>query len=404
LPLIYNNSSIGVVQFESDAVFSKGTITLLKIILDQIASSILRARDFKEVQLIANKLSMVIEVGKKIGANINLEEILEIIAKTVVEETEAYACSIRILDEEKNLVLKAKYGEGANEIPDTPIPKGEGIAAVVLEKNTYVNIPKLKEDERYYFKEILGNAHIKSLLSVPISIKDKPIGVLNVYDDIVRTFTEEEIKLVQALASEAAISIENVRLFTNLKKMYINTIKAISSALSMKDLYSGAHSEEASKIARVIAEELNLSEHEKELVEFGAILHDIGKIGVPEQILLKPDKLTEKEYEIIKQHSIIGAKILEPLEEFRELAYIIAHHHEHYNGSGYPNGLSKDDIPLAAKIIHLVDAYHAMISDRPYRKALTKEQAIEEIKKCSGTYFDPEIVEAFLRACNKQLI
>jgi len=185
---------------------------------------------------------------------------------------------------------------------------------------------------------------------------------------------------------------------TELQTAYIQTIRALAEAIDAKDAYTRGHSERVAVYASRIARELNLRKELIERVYFAGLLHDVGKIGIPDAIITKPDRLTEEEYEEIKRHPEIGAKILEPVEFLRSVVPCVRHHHEWYDGcqSGYPDRLAGDQIPLPSRVIVVADTVEAMTSDRPYRKALPLEVVVKELHKFSGTQFDPVVVDAFL--------
>ncbi|MDD5434097.1 MAG: diguanylate cyclase [Nitrospira sp.] len=179
-------------------------------------------------------------------------------------------------------------------------------------------------------------------------------------------------------------------------------VTSLSSALDARDHYTNGHSERVIEFARKIACELGISDNQQKELEYLCLLHDIGKIGIPDHILNKPGKLTKEEYEIMKRHPEIGEKIIAPLDAMENLRPLIRHHQECYDGSGYPDGISKTAIPLACRILSVVDTFDAMTSDRPYRKALPREAAIEELNRCAGTQFDPEIVKIFINIVEKE--
>ncbi|MGZ3695095.1 MAG: HD-GYP domain-containing protein [Bdellovibrionota bacterium] len=178
----------------------------------------------------------------------------------------------------------------------------------------------------------------------------------------------------------------------------IEALRAIVSTLDEKDSYTHGHSIRVSEYAVILGEELNLSEIEIREVELAALLHDVGKIGIPDNILLKPGRLTQAEFEIMKSHPVRTGKILEKITALRHLIPGIVHHHERFDGLGYPSGLKGDGIPLYARIILIADTFDAMTSTRPYRLALDKEIAFEELNRCSGSQFDPYLVQCFIKA------
>ena len=191
-------------------------------------------------------------------------------------------------------------------------------------------------------------------------------------------------------------------LYTKMRKVYLDTIRALAAAIDAKDPYTKGHSERVAEISLALAQELNLSDRDIENIEYTALLHDIGKIGVSDNILGKDSSLTDKEFDKIKEHTVMGAKIIEPVDFLKNSYEAIYHHHEKYNGKGYPDGLKSEDIPLSARIIAVADAYDAMGSDRPYRKKLSKDKILNELKDQSGKQFDPEIVKALISVLDRE--
>ncbi|MBM3243232.1 MAG: HD domain-containing protein [Candidatus Omnitrophica bacterium] len=205
------------------------------------------------------------------------------------------------------------------------------------------------------------------------------------------------------LAKRIEDSTRNLtRLYEDLRSTYMRTIKVLAQAIDARDHYTHSHSENVAKYAMLIASQMNLSAKEIEIIQQACELHDLGKIGIEDSILMKPGPLTDEEWVQIRKHPTIGAQILEPLTFLNDVIDLVRQHHEHYDGSGYPEGRKGEDIQLGARILNLADAYEAMRSARSYRKIpLSKEAAVEEIKKHSGTQFDPKVVEAFLKLLDR---
>jgi len=191
-------------------------------------------------------------------------------------------------------------------------------------------------------------------------------------------------------------------LYTKMRKVYLDTIRALAAAIDAKDPYTKGHSERVAETAVILAQELNLSDREIENIEYTALLHDIGKIGIKDKILSKKGSLTDQEFDKIKEHTIMGAKIIEPVDFLKNSYKAIYHHHEKYNGKGYPDGLKSEDIPILARIIAVADAYDAMGSDRPYRKKLNKDKILKELNDQSGKQFDPEVVKALISILDRE--
>lgn len=205
------------------------------------------------------------------------------------------------------------------------------------------------------------------------------------------------------LAKRIEESTKNLtRLYEDLRTTYMRTIKVLAQAIDARDHYTHSHSENVAKYSVAIAEEMGLSVKEIETIREACELHDLGKIGIIDNILSKPSSLTQEEWEQIKRHPAIGAQILEPLTFLNDVIELVRQHHEHYDGTGYPEGRRGEDIVFGARIINLADAYEAMTSARAYRKTpLTKNEAVAEIKKNRGTQFDPKVVDAFLRIVDR---
>lgn len=205
------------------------------------------------------------------------------------------------------------------------------------------------------------------------------------------------------LAKRIEESTKNLnRLYGDLRSTYLRTIKVLAQTIDAKDHYTHSHSENVANIAVTIAEEMGLSVKDIEMIRQACELHDLGKIGIQDNILGKPSELTPQEWEQIKRHPLIGAEILEPLTFLDDVTELIRQHHEHFDGSGYPEGRKGDDILLGARIIHLADAYESMRSSRSYREnAFSREEAVAEIKKHTGSQFDPKVTHAFLRVVSK---
>ncbi|MEA1940465.1 MAG: HD-GYP domain-containing protein [Candidatus Caldatribacteriota bacterium] len=232
---------------------------------------------------------------------------------------------------------------------------------------------------------------------VPSYIAEAPMGFL-----MAIVYVEVGIIGILLFFLPLLLARRSFELYTKMRKVYLDTIRALAAAIDAKDPYTKGHSERVAETSVAIAQELNLSDKDIENIEYTALLHDIGKIGIADNILGKNSNLTNKEFDKIKEHTVMGAKIIEPVDFLKDSSKAIYHHHEKYNGSGYPDGLKEKDIPLLARIIAVADAYDAMNSDRPYRKKLNKDKILRELKEQSGKQFDPEIVKALISVFDRK--
>ncbi|MEK7789341.1 MAG: HD-GYP domain-containing protein, partial [Planctomycetota bacterium] len=231
-------------------------------------------------------------------------------------------------------------------------------------------------------------------LAVPLKMKDEMIGILYLASDESLHYDKDEIEFFQLLSEVISSGILNSRLYYDMETSYLQTVMALANAIEAKDPYTKGHTERVANLSGKIADFFKLSEQEKEHLNFAALLHDIGKIGINRDILWKHSSLDECEEDEVKSHPDKGVQILEPVHFLRPILPAIRHHHERFDGTGYPLGLKGKEIPFKTRIISIADTWDAMLSDRPYRSALTIEEAKNELKKHSGVQFDPEIVDA----------
>jgi len=238
---------------------------------------------------------------------------------------------------------------------------------------------------------------VQAFIAAPLSVRDKPIGVLAIASSKQgEHYTEQDAELFGNFAAQVAVSIENTRLYERLQDTYLGAIGSLAAAIEARDPYTVGHSARVTQYAVAIAESMRLPSEEVEELRLAGLLHDLGKIGVPDSILNKAGRLSEEEYSAIKMHPALSMRIIEPLPHLGNLIPIIYHHHERYDGNGYMDGMVGDKIPLGARIIAVADSFEAMTSDRPYRKALSRAEATGELTRNSGTQFDPEVVKHFL--------
>ena len=307
-------------------------------------------------------------------------------------------------EEEKSLVLMASSGHGIEDESinllfgnDLSKSANDFILDVL---NTDLN-PCLisKPGENDHLDDI-----INSLMIVPLKIRDQIFGVASTFSfKQGHAFNEKNIYYMNFITRKAASAIENIALYENIYENLFATLYAFVTAIEVRDLYTRKHSTRVAKYAHLIAKEMGCTDEELEVISFAGSLHDIGKIGIRDDILLKPGSLTDEEFEKIKEHPVIGADIISKMGLWdREMA-IIKHHHERYDGKGYPDGLKENEIPKLARILCVADSFDAMASDRAYRKKMDKSKAFRIIKENSGSQFDPEAVDAFLNIQDDQI-
>jgi len=350
----------------------------------------LRTRELKKSK---DNLSKLYHISRVISSTLKLDDVLKVILDFSVKISGANKGSVMLLDEKKNIfTIRVAHNLSERIIRDTYFTKDENTIGWVVKNKKSLYIKDLERDKHFSIKETI-DYNIKRLLIIPIIIENKVIGAISL-DNV--SFTKDIINILESFSEQAAVAINNARLYQKIQDSYFEIVKALAQAIEAKDPYTHGHSERVMQYSLMIAQKFGLSKEEKDSLRYAAILHDIGKIGVRGIILNNPNGLTTEEYGEVRRHPIIGENIISPIELLQPIRPLIRHHHEWYNGKGYPDGLSKEDIPLGARILAVVDAYDAMKSDRPYRKALTEEKAIQELRQGSSTQFDPKLVEVFL--------
>jgi len=243
---------------------------------------------------------------------------------------------------------------------------------------------------------------IRSAVCVPVESNNEILGALYVdHLQAAGAFDEEDLRLLAALGRLAGDALERALLAEKHDQLFYGLIRALVSTIEAKDQYTRGHTERVTTYSMAIGEEMGLTDDEKHTLQLGALLHDVGKIGIPEKILKKPGKLTPGEYEIMKRHPDIGADILEHINGIGEIADIVRYHQEKFDGTGYPAGLKGEDIPLYDRVVAVADAYDAMTSSRSYRRNFSEEEVMKEFNRCAGFQFDRRVVEAFFRAYRK---
>jgi len=234
-------------------------------------------------------------------------------------------------------------------------------------------------------------------LLIPLNAKGELVGfIIAGSKRSMQRYTHDDEVTLSTLANQTAVVIENARLYEDLEETFVQTVVTLANAIDMRDTYTNSHSQRIAEWAAETARILGCPTQDVQAIYWGGLLHDIGKIGIPDAILRKPARLDESEWEIIQKHTILGAQLVSPIKKLANVAPIIEFSHERYNGSGYPRGLRGEEIPLGARIIGVVDSYSAMRDERSYKGSVGHQEAIDELQRNSGTLFDPQVVNAFL--------
>lgn len=348
------------------------------------------------------------DVGRAISSSLDLEEVVVMVLRESMKALRADNASLFLMDESLgHLVLVKARGFSADEIGNIKLLG----SWEVINKELVVKKRSIIANDVHH-NRIFKSQHlpfsneklpIRSFLAVPL-VKDKAIIGALIIGNRYRPghkFNRDDQKLLAALSNHVAIALQNAQFYQRLNDLFISTVKALVRAMEAKDYYTRGHSERVMKYSMAIGKEMDLPDEDLENLKLASILHDVGKIGIKENILLKPGRLTSKQREAIEKHSQIGKSIVETIIDSEKIIPGIVEHHERFDGSGYPNHIKGRQISLQGRIIAVADVYDALTTDRPYQKRYKPEKVYSEIIKSSSHHFDPDVVKAFTRSFSK---
>ncbi|RJP47309.1 MAG: GAF domain-containing protein [Anaerolineaceae bacterium] len=410
VPILFGGELTGVLVAheigDSERKFTDADERLLSLFAAQAAGAIRSARLREETERRLENLQALREVDRVITSSFDLRPILNTVVTHTISQLGVDAADILLLNAPmQTLEFAAGFGFHTHWIERTSIRLDEGYAGHAALSQKTVRVPNLPEAAPAFKRASLVNDEkFLEYFCVPLISKGEIKGVLEVFHRSPLHTKQEWMELLETLAGQTAIAIDNSQLFENMQRYnlelsmaYEATIEGWSRAMDLRDEETEGHTRRVTEKAVVLAHSIGMHDEEVLHLRRGALLHDIGKIGIPDNILLKPGPLTEQEWEIMRKHPQFAHQMLHPIQHLRPSIDIPYLHHEKWDGTGYPLGLKGEQIPLAARIFALVDVYDALTSDRPYRKAWSKEDALEHIRGQSGQHFDPNLVEKFLQ-------
>jgi len=321
------------------------------------------------------------------------EDVSRVFCLTVIGQLGVGSVAIFYIKDESDDVLSFLGGSGVSDVVLKPVTlsRNKGLSRYLMANPDVTRLSERLSEDAGVEAEFMARFGFD--YCYPLIIKSKLLGIVFIGNKVnEQEFTANDLELFKWICTSAATGLENARLYSELQSTYLSTIKVLISTIEAKDSYTRGHTERVAEYATMIAEEMKLPKQDRETISFGAALHDIGKLGVYEDILNKPGELDEKEWEVVKNHPVVGANIIKDMKFLEAASDLVRHHHERLNGSGYPDGLKGDEISLGARIVAVADSFDAMTSDRPYRKGYSLEKAIELLKKQSDK-FDQNVVE-----------
>ncbi len=406
VPLMVRDRNLGIMLMdnpERPQMFTPAVVNLALRFANRVAQAMENARLHGSEQQKLKETMALLEVARLVTSTLDIDVLLSRLAQITADVCEVGKCSVYIyLAESGRFYPAATFGVIPDSNWETGLGEGvtpadlhdEDAAELIVEHRTAVCDPALSP---FIPRQSIKETGVKSVVLVPIYSRERMLGMMVLYYNKEKyEFSDEDLNLSSAIAGQAAVALENASLYEDLEMSYFSTVRALARAIEVKDPYTYGHSERVTDYAMAICRQMELSEWDTKNIKYAAALHDIGKIGIARKILDKEGSLSDEEFVHIKTHPQLGDSIMEPVAFLQEPREIILHHHERWDGNGYPDGLKGEEIPLGARILAVADSYEAMMSDRPYRKALPMSVALTELEVNAGAQFDPVVVNAFL--------
>lgn len=413
LPLTSRGHTLGSLNLYSQtpAFFSGDKLDTFQALASQAAAALENARLYAETHRRLAWLQALRNIDMAITGSLDLRVTLGVLLDEVTKQLKVDAAALLLLDPSAG-VLRYAAGRGfrTRGIERTRVRLGEGYAGRSALERRALGVNDLSRVGDFARRGLLEEEGFVACWVVPMIAKGRVLGVLETFHRSPVESGEEWLELLEALARQAAIAFENAQLVDDLRRArdslliaYDATIEGWSRALDLRDKETEGHSQRVTDLTVKLAREIGMGEEEIVHVRRGALLHDMGKIGIPDAVLLKPGPLTTEEWDMMRQHPWLAYELLSPIEYLRPALDIPYCHHEKWDGSGYPRGLKAEEIPLAARLFAVADVWDALTSDRPYRKAWDRERALEYIRQQAGKHFDPRVVELFSRTTREEM-
>ncbi len=350
------------------------------------------------LELRVQQLNTIMKVTKAITSILELGPLLDFCLRLLGREMQVENSSIMLMQPcGRRLLVKASYGPRASRVMNKERQLGDGVAGWVAEYKEPLLVTDIDKSPAFA-TEFAGQYPGKSFLCVPLLLQDRTLGVLNLTGKVNgEPFTEQDREFVLAIAGQIAVAIENAGLYETIRQNSLSAVQALAESLEARDPYTSGHSTRVTDYAVRVAKTLGVSATSIDTLRYASRLHDIGKLGISEATLHKAGRLSEDEWALMREHPAKGERIVQSLGFLDRAQPIVRHHHERWNGSGYPDGIKGEEIPFLTRILSVADCYDAMTSQRPYRAAMSHDEAMAELEKGKGELFDPAVVSQFTK-------
>jgi HD-GYP domain-containing protein (c-di-GMP phosphodiesterase class II) len=350
-----------------------------------------------ELAYLSAQLRLAARLGARLTETNDIQEMAELLVQELHETFAFYLAAIQRLDDDGQLRLIAGSGALAEVMTEFLLVEQsvhDGVNGRVARSGTSALVSDTREDPDYIARD--RETDPRSELSVPIMVDGSVWGVLNIEAPERDAFSDTDVVLVEAIAGSLGSSVHRASLVADLEQTFTTTLTALMSTVEAKDLYTASHEQHVAELAASVAVRLGLPRAHASDVRYAALLHDVGKVAIPTEILMKPSALTDEEWITMRSHAAIGGELVARIDAFAHLAPAVRASHERWDGGGYPDGLAGEQIPLAARIISACDTYQAIVTDRPYRRAQPIAEAVAELRRVAGAQLDEQVVEALV--------
>ncbi|MCZ6688385.1 MAG: HD domain-containing protein [Planctomycetota bacterium] len=361
---------------------------------EELVKKLEATREEKDAKVAHQNLATIYKITNLLHQKEDLKELFDVMMTTILEVFAADRGFLVMYNKDRGVYEPVVTRTGPTCMPGYKIALSSTILSESIKNGLSVLTQDATQDARFQSGESVFLNRIRGAMCVPVESRQGILGAIYL-DNVSQTgsFTESDLELLTVIGKQAGVAIRRATLVDELESLFLGTVQSLTAAIDAKDPYTRGHSERVSLYGEIMARELGLDKEVVRHLKLSCLFHDIGKIGVPEYILNKPDKLTAEEYEQIKEHPVIGANILATIKDIEPMVHGVLYHHEWFNGNGYPEGIAEEAIPLLPRIISLVDAFDAMTSDRAYRKSLQLQIVLDQFTKGSGSQFDPKLAK-----------
>ncbi len=404
-PLRAADKVIGVIEIinkKGRRPFIREDREMLETLAGQLALDVAYATLVAESMSMARRRATQMELAIVLNSSLSHRQVRKQAIEAVTSLLGAEVGSLLLVDHKtKELFFEVALGEKEEQVKQMRLKMGEGIAGWVAANDQPALINDVQNDPRHFRRaQTITDFITRNMICVPIRSKGLVVGVLEAINKKSgQAFTGEDLENCWTLSHQVAVALENAHLYAELKETFVNTAEALAAAVEKRDPYTGGHIKRVVEYSLAIARHMPVPLTDLEDLRLAAVLHDIGKIGIKDSVLLKQARLNHEEIAHMREHPLVGEDILMHIEQMKSVRRILRAHHEKWDGSGYPDGLKGEQIPVHARIISIADTFDAITTDRPYRKAADWKTAVEEINRCSGREYDPMLVQAFVAAC-----